>query len=847
MKIAGVEQVVFNRLFALTAQDGVTPYGYQSAPHQFSTDFIGEHSASGAPILINDITYSTNDDIAGPGYNNGFDPIAKVVHPKPMFVPHDNIIGTPYYYEETESTTVSWWDLITNGLSPAVYQWQDLTLGYQHMRYEDPNGSSFSMEGAGTVPCQAFTCFLKFQCAPDLYDGFSFASICFRVSGSNRSAFRWCAITLNTARNPEFYYNDFNDSNGFPIDGYWVLADNPKTTGNIADLINGGNLGPYDSAGYSDIDGFPESLMHQVNVKFAGGQILMSVDNHALTPFVWPHDLLDSHGNPDWCFDYFQIMGGNVYVLDWSVHLTKWATQSKLLSSMQIGFSPTNDQLNSLSFRIHCLPRLNTSSSLFDSNNPGFRPGGTTVSASAAAYADGLLRYLLTMSGTQTGTYLGDSYADYAPMVYAVTAEFPGSETSVGGDVITLGQYGEPPMPQEIQIYHQFDINTLTYKSTAALTFCNFNGFWTNGDNYGWLDLLGQYGVQINLGSAGYNESGNQVMGGGTSRQFTGIANVDFTDVWPGGGRDTVTINCEDFWLKLQVPFWQFRFYDGMNLYYVMYEIAQLCGVTEAQIGFMNYVPDDPYSNSSGISGDNQIFLPVGPSGSATTRFSPGMIAKDAMLKIAYSEGMSLYFDVYGKLQMQPWLLTSGWNQGSGTVLYSGYAGAATTDLSTCGLDQGADEVFQGEFKGNLRDTRNAVMIMGPNIIGSQYDVKSAYVQDNNSISDDGWEGTPTANFIGWRNPLIWTDNMFADSTFAAQAMSAMFNFLRIPTREVSFSAWQKPGTPVYPGMLIRVLYTRSGATGFTMFCTSVRHIHIKGQVPTCQVTGRIIPSGFSS
>jgi len=61
-----------------------------------------------------------------------------------------------------------------------------------------------------------------------------------------------------------------------------------------------------------------------------------------------------------------------------------------------------------------------------------------------------------------------------------------------------------------------------------------------------------------------------------------------------------------------------------------------------------------------------------------------------------------------------------------------------------------------------------------------------------------------------------------------------------------TFTAFDKPGQPIYPGYLVRALYSRSGSTGFTMFVTSVTWNHTKGQVPTVNVTARIIPEGWS-
>jgi hypothetical protein len=436
----------------------------------------------------------------------------------------------------------------------------------------------------------------------------------------------------------------------------------------------------------------------------------------------------------------------------------------------------------------------------------GYHPANHTAAAFLYDQAGTTLRYQLGFTNPQTGTFQGRPYANFTSAVKAVSVLMPGVPYTVVG--YPLNQY-----PEEIDVWHEFDFQSLTVRSRASLTFNNSHGDWSNSGGTGWVDTHGHVGAKIDMGVSGFLQY----------RRFTGIGNTDFDEFMQPGGQSHVRIHCADAWLPLEVPIWNVPWMDGWNLYYAMYYLAQRGGVSDSRIGFLSKVPGNRYAPNA--DGSPSFYLPVGAAGTALTRFTGGQQIRQIMHKIAVAHGFMLYLDVNSVLQFAKFQIPTG---GPYTKTF--------THVATDSATQRLTEVWSGAYQSSLREVRNAVTVIGVNALGPLWDPIVAHTIDEASVYDDS-----QPNFKGYIDPLVWADNLFANLVFADEAATELLAFLRLPGRTLSITTWFQD-RPLNPLDLIRIDNPKSAATWKNFLVLATHDRLKKGEPPTTELMGRFVP-----
>jgi len=354
-----IVEVIFNRLRAEFPMQIKPPFGF--------TDFIGEHATAGFPRVGTDgDIYSGNDSANTDNAQGGveFDPIARCLTARSLFVLHDNVIDGDGYgvgdapdpIGEYGNPTVAWSDIV---YSTPDYQAESLNdiPGYTSVRVSlfDPSPEvgigNFTMIGTpGTegVGCQGFTARLQYYTLStpvmaDWEEGYepykaSFA-IRFRVTGSGRGKIRWYSVAFVMASGIRIGYNDEVDAGGNPDEDFWSYIDEGK-----AGDAKANNIFP-SLESFETGEVLTDSGVQLFEVRLIGGQLRIMFGSED-TPYVWPHPQEDDTATPDWLIDRWMAAGEELFLARWSVHLTKWYTTAATISNeINCGFAPSAVQL----------------------------------------------------------------------------------------------------------------------------------------------------------------------------------------------------------------------------------------------------------------------------------------------------------------------------------------------------------------------------------------------------------------------------------------------------------------------------------------------------------------------
>jgi len=247
---------------------------------------------------------------------------------------------------------------------------------------------------------------------------------------------------------------------------------------------------------------------------------------------------------------------------------------------------------------------------------------------------------------------------------------------------------------------------------------------------------------------------------------------------------------------------------DLWNHYYAMRWIANFCGITDAQLGFINMVPSDRY----GVSPNdlNPYFLPAGDGGQPWTprdRTIPAITLAEMIRRVT---GFVLFVDSYGYLQYYQFIPP---DQQTPVMTYSMY---------NTGTQQNPDEMFGFSFRASTRDTRNQLALVGIDAYGPDWSPIVEKREDMNSIfTPPGY--IPPANYCGYKKPLVWMDSRFANSDFASKAADQIFAIADLPDYTCSVNAWLQPG--VYPMDVMMVDYPRANTFGIPFVVTEVSNV----------------------
>lgn len=418
----------------------------------------------------------------------------------------------------------------------------------------------------------------------------------------------------------------------------------------------------------------------------------------------------------------------------------------------------------------------------------------TGTSAVAQLLDPSTARYKLTLSATPEGSLNGRSYAPATPAVRAVTYSYASVESGAATSPVWL-------YPDSIAITHQFDYNTLTIVSRAVLGFQNMYGEWADFNA-----LTGQWGIAIDLASDYYPPA----------RQFAGIAHRR-GDIVGDGTTTRFTMHCVDRSVQLRNPRWNLPWMDGWNIYYAMAFLAQLGGIAIQDLAFAPYVPHNPYVDYGDPEGGGAWFLPVGHAGTPLTRFS-GQELWSIMVRLAYAIGYLLFFDANGKLQFRKFRIPGGVRR----TFYESDTG-------------GPNGCWNLMVSRDMEDVRNTITVVGVDAFGPLWNPIVAHRQDDASIH---YPFAP--NYIGWEQPLVWSDSQFANLSFASAAADALFAFLRHPGEVVQLTTWLQPD--LYPLDVIAIEALRFGTMSKRYLVVGIEHRVHSGALGETTIVARYIP-----
>lgn len=421
--------------------------------------------------------------------------------------------------------------------------------------------------------------------------------------------------------------------------------------------------------------------------------------------------------------------------------------------------------------------------------------------------------YKLQFTGPNDGTWKEQQYSDDVMAVRSVNLNWL---PSVSGQP-TFPLY---PRPEAVRVRHELDINTLEIHSAAELHFNNNRmlslptgefGYWGQ-----WMNQYGQVAVEVEL------QRTSAAFGGRFGALvFTGYGHTQ-GEVHGAAGASTFVMRCEDRYRQLMSPRFALPWMDGWNVYYAMAYLAQLGGIDLADMGFRALVPQIPFGPGSDLGngeGGPAYYLPVGEAGSVLTRFS-GANLWEVMGKIAFSIGYMRFFDVNGRLQFRKFRLPAGvWR-----VFYE-------SDRESGGLEG----CWSISVRKNMDEVRSDAIVVGIDAYAPRWDPVAARYSDENVV-----DRPRAANHLGYRNPAVTIDNIFADPYFCEASAFEQIRFLRVPGLDCSITTWLQPD--VFPLDVIMVQSPKSGVAWTRMMVTSVEHYKGQEGPGFSTITSRFVP-----
>lgn len=441
----------------------------------------------------------------------------------------------------------------------------------------------------------------------------------------------------------------------------------------------------------------------------------------------------------------------------------------------------------------------------------GYVPDGCSVGFGTRTQLDGPeVQYEAIFNQPIDGTYKLQYYSDFTCALRAVNVTYPGATQAPQGFIWR-------PFPERVVIRHSFDPNSLQITSRAQLMFNNNKAVSITLDGVGTIDHIGRYFARtgqkaVEIALARTVESGFM---SGFVRQFSGYAKTQLK-MTGNAGASLVTVTCQDRRRQLMSPRWNLPWMDGWNMFYAIAYLAQLAGVTTSDMNF--FVPPTPFSASFGPDGEVAYFLPVGPGGSVITRRS-GQQLWSIISDIAYSAGYMIFFDAGGKLTCRKWSMPSGVKR----VFFE----SDWESQRAGGFAEGAWGVSVDE---DMDKVRSDLVIIGVDAFAPQWD-PIVYKASDPGVIDD-----PTAfNHLGYPNPAVWIDSMFAQENYAQSATEVIFADIRNPALSVGLQTWLQPD--IFPLDVIAFNSYRHGTTGLRFLVMDVVHDVSQPQASTT-VTG---------
>lgn len=451
---------------------------------------------------------------------------------------------------------------------------------------------------------------------------------------------------------------------------------------------------------------------------------------------------------------------------------------------------------------------------LIDGSNPAFTHTLDTSSIDPLTgdpytQTDGpTLRYKIDIAGPTDGTYLGTAYSDLTTVIRGYELNFEGSDYSLPYPVTQVN-------PERISVSHKFDPGSLTIRSTATLHFNNYDSSWAN-----FMLNNGQVAIQI-YAQVGADTLGPPVL------IFTGYGHrTGIIESYQGGS--SFDMVCEDRMCQIDSQRWDLPRMDGWNQFYAAWYLMQQGGITPDDMYFNYLVPTDPFGDLGDQFGNPAPFLPIGDSGTLLNRYANGKL-NDLLIKQANPIGYMMFADVAGEFHFEKFQLAIGvkqvffdsdWEGDESGYPYSGLIGSIVTKDQT--------------------QIRSDTAIIGINSFSPYWNPIIQRRPEDPSTNPIIFD-TTVYNHLGYSNPAVWVDGIFANEDFASNAADFMFTVFSLPGLDVTMpTMWMQPN--IFP--LDNVVYAGDrvpGLSSIPMMVTEVSHDISVGRA-TSTIKAKYVP-----
>lgn len=419
------------------------------------------------------------------------------------------------------------------------------------------------------------------------------------------------------------------------------------------------------------------------------------------------------------------------------------------------------------------------------------------------------LRYKIDIAGPTDGTYLGNAYSDLTAVIRGYELNYDGEDFSDPAAVTQI-------LPEKITVSHVFDPGALTIHSTAKLEFNNFDGSWGN-----FMLTTGQVAIQIYA----------QVFDDGTlissNLIFTGYGHRRGV-VESSQGGSTFTMMCSDRLCQLQSPRWDLPRMDAWNQFYAAGYLMQQGGISPDDFAFNYLVPSDPFGDLGDQFGNPAPFLGIGDSGSLVNRYANGELF-DLLIKQANPIGYMMFADVGGGMHFEKFQLTSGIK----TVFFD-------SDLEADEAGYGPNGLMQSIITKDQTQIRSDSIVIGINSFSPYW---NPIIERR--PTDPGTNPIVYSEFaynhLGYSNPSVWVDGIFANEAFASNTADFMNTVYSLPGLNAALpTMWLQPDvfpldTVVYDGDRI------PGLSGIPLMVTEVEHVITVGRA-TSTISAKYVP-----
>lgn len=812
-----------------------------------------------------------------------FNPISECIHPKSMYIPHNQALSTYGWTTATEARADNLslnWSIttLTSTISTShVHQTPYYSAAYlgtpavtclyggtyaEFLHYNIDWQGWFDADPtmATLQPLPKFNLIANTDLSPDsnatgcqgfwgwLNRGWIIRAKLYDFDGSlldsteppfsGYSAVRWQVGKNNNVRYYELKYSSVGD----PILRWGTASDYSdaveisqlKQTGSIdhREALHGGQGSQLASAGsgetaYTAVEGVYGYRFDRFEIRLIGGYLEVKIESGD-TPFAWRHMLEtiptdDTDPKPIGTIHQVRVVFTDAMFASWFVNPMKFKPHAQYDSNLiNIGFPPVTDAelVNYDAF---------------------FRPepeGDYTITTSHTVEGQ-YVRYTLVFDNDISGIWNGADYSNLTRAIRATRIFFPEVLSNPFGVFTEI-------YPEEVAISQQLNLEDRSIVSDATLTFNNFGNIsdshpggpdWPWGQ---WANYSGQIAITIDLMVTLYTPEGTFVESTGWVKMFTGYGNVKAPVNIVEGANSKYVMHCVDRRLSMMSPRFMLPWMDGWNEYYYAAYLANISGVKRGTVGdsdlaFIDKVPADPDLDSPG---GGAYFLPLGVGGSPLMKLASGTRPWDGLGKTAKLTGFLRYFDVEGKLHYEKFVPTPG----PPTAYFF-----AHHNFNVIPYEQ-YQAIFNGQIVRDMGEVRTGVWFIGIDAHGLQWAPIASKISDDGAVYDTRtsiWD-QGQINCIGYENVFVDVDTQFANQEFADQAAQRAFEVFRLPGITGGISTWLH--TNVFPGNWVGVIDARSGlwdpvsgslAPMLVMGCS---HRVRKGQLPTTALSLQFFP-----